>query len=99
MDKELLRTIIDKYQKAEESVSKLDREFGINIWNSANENFYNKYNYIIFKLFNEIYGDSKRELIEDYIFKQVDMTFDEGVETSIVYDNMTFDELFNHLNS
>jgi hypothetical protein len=31
MDKELLRTIIDKYQKAEESVSKLDREFGINI--------------------------------------------------------------------
>lgn len=81
MKKELLNKIIEKYKEAEDQITKLDNEFGVCLWNSYNENFYNKYNYIIFKLFEEIYTPEKRELLEEYIFEQIDqMTFDELYE-------------------
>jgi hypothetical protein len=78
MTKETLTHIIEKYKEAEEQVCEIDDKYGIRIWNSARENFYNKYNYIIFKLFEELYGTNKTELLEEYIFEQIsEMTFDE----------------------
>ena len=77
MNKDELKNIIEKYREIEDDVSKLDDEFGICIWNSKKENFYNKYNYIIFKLLENIYTLEKRELLEEYIFEQVEMTFDD----------------------
>ena len=77
MNKDELKNIIEKYREVEDDVSKLDNEFGICIWNSKKENFYNKYNYIIFKLLENIYTPEKRELLEEYIFNQVEMTFDD----------------------
>ena len=77
MEKETLHNIIDKYREAENIITELDGTFGITLWNSKNENFYNKYNYVIFKLFEELFGEKKREILEEYIFEQNDMTFDE----------------------
>lgn len=77
MDKGELKNIIEKYREVEDDVSKLDNEFGICIWNSKKENFYNKYNYIIFKLLENIYTPEKKELLEEYIFDQVEMSFDD----------------------
>lgn len=77
MSKDELKNIIEKYREAEDDVLKLDDEFGIRIWNSEKENFYNKHNYIIFKLLENIYTPEKRELLEEYIFDQVEMTFDD----------------------
>jgi len=77
MSKDELKNIIEKYREVEDDVSKLDDKFGICIWNSKKENFYNKYNYIIFKLLEYIYTPEKRELLEEYIFDQVEMTFDD----------------------
>jgi len=77
MSKDELKNIIEKYKEVEDDISKLDDEFGICIWNSKKENFYNKYNYIIFKLLENIYGSEKEQLIEEYIFDQIEMTFDD----------------------
>lgn len=77
MSKDELKNIIEKYKEVEDDVSKLDNEFGICFWNSKKENFYNKYNYIIFKLLEYIYTPEKKELLEEYIFDQVEMSFDD----------------------
>ena len=76
MIKEKLQKIVDKYKEAERQVDQLD-ELGVCIWNSKKENFYNKHNYIIFELFNEIYGPEKGSLVEDYIMDETTLTFDE----------------------
>lgn len=76
MTKEKLQKIVDKYKEAERQVDQLD-ELGICIRNSKKENFYNKYNYIIFELFNEVYGSKKGSLVEDYILDETTLTFDE----------------------
>lgn len=83
MIKEELHRIVEKYKEAENQVSEMDSKYGVCIWNSKSENFYNKYNYIIFKLLEEIYGIEKEQLLEEYIFEQT--------------AEMTFDELYNYL--
>lgn len=77
MTKEHLKKIIDKYQFAEKQISDLDTNYGICLWNSSHENFYNAYNYIIFDLISQLYDEHKKELLEEFIFQQTDMTFDE----------------------
>lgn len=77
MNKNQFKTIIDKCQLAENIIVQLDGEFGINVYNSPKENFYNLYNYVIFKLFEQLYGEYGRELIETYLFEETDITFDE----------------------
>lgn len=77
MTKEHLKTICDKYKFAEKQVSDLDMTYGICLWNSNKPNFYNEYNYIIFQLLEEIFGEQNRILIEEYLFDQSSMTFDE----------------------
>ena len=58
MNKSTLKTIVDKYKEAERQVDQLD-ELGVCIWNPKKENFYNKYQYIIFGLFNEVYTSAQ----------------------------------------
>lgn len=77
MTKETLQKIVDKYKEAEHHIDQLDEQYGVCLWNSKSENFYNKYNYVIFELFNEIYGLEKGSLIEDYIMDETTLTFDE----------------------
>lgn len=81
MVKENLKKILECYERAHKSVLKLDEEYGVKIWDSKKENFYNQYNYIIFKLFEELFGEENRYLIEDYLFKQKDITFDDLYKT------------------
>lgn len=70
------KKILDSYQTAENQVMQLDSEFGITLYNSSDENFYNRYNYVIRKLFENLFGDIKADLIESYIFDETDLTFD-----------------------
>lgn len=84
MTKTELQYILNLYQDAENVVRHLDIDFGICLWNSKKENFYNKYNLIIRKLFEQIYSIEICDLIESYLFDNI---------------NMTFDELYNIINS
>lgn len=70
------KKILDSYQAAENQVTQLVNEFGIILYNSPDENFYNRYNYVIRKLFENLFGDIKADLIESYIFDETDLTFD-----------------------
>lgn len=81
MTKEHLKKILDKYKSAENEVFELDNKFGIQIWNSRTENFYNKFNYVIFELISILFTEQGRELIENYLFDQINITFDELYET------------------
>jgi hypothetical protein len=76
MKKDELKNLIERYQFAEKQISKLYLEFGICLWNSRNSNFYNEYNYIISKLLKTIFKE-KSEVLEEYLFDQTSMTFDE----------------------
>lgn len=80
MTKKDLENIICKYNSAESEVVELDSRFGICLYNSSSENFYNKYNYVIFKLFEHMFGNEGRELIEEYLFEVTNLTFDELCE-------------------
>lgn len=80
MTKKDLENIICKYNSAESEVVELDSRFGICLYNSSSENFYNKYNYVIFRLLEHMFGYDGKILIEDYIFEQTDMTFDKLCE-------------------
>lgn len=86
MTKDKLKLIIDKYVEAERQVSMMDHDYGITIWNSKRENFYNKYNFIIFKLFEDIFGTKGKDLLEDYIFEQIEMDFDELCNALEIYE-------------
>lgn len=86
MTKKELENLIIKYNSAESDIIDMNARFGICVYNSEDENFYNKYNYVIFKLFKHFFGENGRELIEDYIFKETDMTFDELCEKLNVYE-------------
>lgn len=77
MTKENLKLLLDKYKESEQEVFDLDNKFGICIWNSKHENFYNKFNYIIFKLLEDMFTTDGASLIENYLFQQIDITFDE----------------------
>lgn len=81
IQKQQLKDLIDKYRSAEKDVQNMDSLFGIQIWNSRNENFYNKYNFIITKLFESLFTPAGVALLEDYIWEQTDITFDELWET------------------
>lgn len=80
MTRKELERIINKYSDVESTMSKLFFDYGINVYNSMSENFYNKYNYIICKLFEHLFGNDGRELIEKHVFENHGMTFDELCE-------------------
>lgn len=80
MNKEQLRKHIELYKQTEKSVLELDTKFGINIWDSKKPNFYNNYNLLIHNLLVDIFGDKKVDILEEYIFEQNYLVFDELCE-------------------
>lgn len=76
MTKQELKKFIKDYKSAEHDVHQLDKIFGISIWNAQQNNFYNKYNWIIHNLLVSIFGENKVEILEDYMFEQTDLSFD-----------------------
>lgn len=80
MTKKELEKIINKYSNVESDMSKLFFDHGINVYNSTCENFYNKYNYIICTLFEHLFGNDGRKLIEKYVFEDHNITFNELCE-------------------
>lgn len=77
MRKSQLKEYIDLYRETEKSITDLDDKFGIRIWDSKDSNFYNNYNLMLHKLLVIIFDEVKVDLLEDYIFEQIEMTFDE----------------------
>lgn len=86
MTKKELENLICKYNSAESDIIDMNARFGICIYNSEDENFYNKYNYVIFKLFEHMFGDEGRDLIEEYLFEVTDLAFDELCEKLKIYE-------------
>lgn len=85
MTKKELKILLDKCVESHNDVMNLNKTFGINIFMSTKENFYNKYNYVIYKLFEHIFGDFGRELIEEYVFDD-GITFVELCEKLNIYE-------------
>lgn len=79
MTKDELRKHIQLFQDTEEIINLLDKKYGINIINSGltKPNFYNNYNMLIHNLLVSIFGDLNTDLIEEYCFGQVSISFDE----------------------
>ena len=77
MNKEELRKIVELYKSTENDVRKLDSEYGICLFHSSGSNFYNNYNSIIRKLFEGLFSSECVDLIENYIFDDTSLTFDE----------------------
>jgi len=75
MTKENFKKILDRYKKADETVNKLNA-LGVDIW-SKEGSIYDDFNYIIFKLMGEVFGECNNEIIEDFLFNQTNITFDE----------------------
>jgi hypothetical protein len=85
MTKKELKILLDKCVESHNDVMNLNKTFGINMFMSTKENFYNKYNYVIYKLFEHIFGDFGRELIEEYVFDD-GITFVELCEKLNIYE-------------
>ena len=79
MNKDDLRKHIQLFQDTEEIVKLLNEKFGVNIINSglSKPNFYNNYNLLIHNLLVSIFGDLNTDLIEEFCFGQLDISFDE----------------------
>lgn len=85
MTKKELKILLDKCVESHNDVMNLNKTFGINMFMSTKENFYNKYNYVIYKLFEHMFGDFGRELIEEYVFDD-GITFVELCEKLNIYE-------------
>jgi hypothetical protein len=70
INKAQLRQILNKYEEIEKELSHLSVHHGMDFRDGSEmaENFYNKLNWIIFKLFEYSFGDEGREAIEEYLF-------------------------------
>jgi len=73
--KEQFKNLIDRYVQGNNKVAKI-ATLGIDIW-SAEKSFYNDYNYVIFRLFAYLFGEKNGQMIEEYIFEQINIPFDE----------------------
>ena len=85
MNRKELENLIVKYRSAESDIMDMNARFGICVYNSYEENFYNKYNYVIFKLFESIFGFEGKEIIETFLFDET-ITFDELCEKLEIYE-------------
>ena len=77
MTKKELENHITRYRNVENVIYELDNKYGINFFNAKFSNFYNEYNYIIHSLLVSIFGNEKTDTIEEFIFEQNNVTFDE----------------------
>lgn len=86
MKKQELKIILDTYREAENQVRLLDMDFGICLYNSNKESFYHDYNYIIRKLFEQIFTNDQCDLIETFLFEECDLTFEELCDRLEIYE-------------
>lgn len=70
MNKKQLKVLLDKCVEAHNDTMNLNKQYGINIFMSTKENFYNKYNYLVYTLFEHLFGPEGRDLIEEYVFDE-----------------------------
>lgn len=77
MTRDELYKHIKLYKKTEQIIFELGNKYGIEVWNSKYPNFYNNYNLLIHNLLVSIFGEENTNLIEEYIFEQTDISFDE----------------------
>lgn len=68
VNKEELEAILNEWKAAESEVYKLDKEFGINIWDSDSETIYNRYNKIIRLFLESQFGVENADILEDWVF-------------------------------
>lgn len=85
MTKKELRVLLDKCVEAHNETNELNKNYGVCLWGSAKENFFNKYNYVIYKLFEHMFGEFGRELVEEYVFDD-GITFVELCEKLEIYE-------------
>lgn len=79
IDKDTLEKLLSVYIDADNDITTMRDNFGVDIVNcsaSSKENFYNKLNYIIFELFEELFTQDGVEIIENYLFDR-DCSFEE----------------------
>ena len=77
MNKMQLLKHIELFRQTEGIIQELDSKFGINIWDSKIPNFYNNYNLLIHNLLSVIFEENQVNLIEEFIFDETNLTFDE----------------------
>jgi len=75
MTKEEFLLILRAYQNSEEIKERLS-VVGVDI-DSQECSYYSNVNYVIFKLIGHIFGEKNQELIEEYLFKQTDISFND----------------------
>ena len=68
LTKEEVLAILKEWESVEKEVYRLDKEFGINIWDSDNESIYNKYNKIIRMFLDSQFGVEAADILEDWVF-------------------------------
>ena len=86
MKKRELKLILDTDREAENQVRLLDMNFGICLYNSNKESFYHDYNYIIRKLFEQIFTNDQCDLIETFLFDECDLTFEGLCDRLEIYE-------------
>lgn len=84
MNKQEFAELLSNYLEAEEAIEKLN-ELGVDIW-SAEKTFYHNYNYIIFKLLSYHFGEENKELIECFLFGEIEISFEELCERIDIYE-------------
>lgn len=77
MTREKLSEFIDLYRESESIILRLYLEFGIDLYSSNKPNIYNNFNLLIHELLVEICGDENTDLLEEYIFQQTTVPFDD----------------------
>lgn len=68
LTKEEVLAILKEWESVEKEVYRLDKEFGINIWDSDDESIYNKYNKIIRMFLEAQFGVENADILEDWVF-------------------------------
>lgn len=83
MTKKEFIEIMRVYSSANLEIMKLYEEFGIDITNSIDENFYNKYNRVIHLLFEQVFTKDQLDALE---FWTSDITADYNFD--VMYDHL-----------
>lgn len=68
LTKEEVLAILKEWESVEKEVYRLDKEFGINIWDSDDESIYNKYNKIIRMFLDSQFRVEAADILEDWVF-------------------------------
>lgn len=68
INKDETEALLKEWENVERDVFELDKQFGINIWDSDDESIYNKYNKIIRMFLETQFGVENADILEDWVF-------------------------------